>query len=120
MCRQQTETARLAKLYAQYRVLAAGNRLIECLSVQMPAAARRRPDGPVSGQPDPAGAILQENSVPLPAMGPPGAGSAAACRSGAAAGRGCSADRQRAGGPVMRSEDGSVSFMNWLDAERFA
>ena len=32
----QAETARLAKLYAQYRVLAATNRLIEALGVQMP------------------------------------------------------------------------------------
>ena len=38
----QTETARLAKLYAQYRVLAAENRLIECLGVQPPAAAYRQ------------------------------------------------------------------------------
>src|SRR3954454_7524291 len=38
---QQAETARLAKLYAQYRVLASENRLIECLGVQAPAAARQ-------------------------------------------------------------------------------
>ena len=35
----QAETARLARLYAQYRVLAATNRLIEALGVQMPTAA---------------------------------------------------------------------------------
>jgi adhesin transport system outer membrane protein len=35
----QTETARLAKLYAQYRVLASENRLVECLGVARPAAA---------------------------------------------------------------------------------
>ena len=35
----QAETARLAKLYAQYRVLAATNRLIEALGVAMPTAA---------------------------------------------------------------------------------
>ena len=33
------ETARMARLYAQYRVLAASNRLIEALGVQMPAEA---------------------------------------------------------------------------------
>src|SRR4029079_8545510 len=36
----QTQTAQLAKLYAQYRVLAAENRLVECLGVQIPLAAR--------------------------------------------------------------------------------
>src|SRR5215213_719687 len=35
----QTETARLSKLYAQYRVLASSNKLIDCLGVQMPRAA---------------------------------------------------------------------------------
>ena len=35
----QIETSRLAKLYAQYRVLAAANRLIEALGVTMPTAA---------------------------------------------------------------------------------
>ena len=33
---QQTETARLAKLYAQYRVLAAANKLIACLASECP------------------------------------------------------------------------------------
>src|SRR5215213_9575295 len=37
----QTETARLSKLYAQYRVLASSNKLIDCLGVQMPAAANQ-------------------------------------------------------------------------------
>src|SRR4029079_9847435 len=36
----QAQTAQLAKLYAQYRVLAAENRLVECLGVQVPVAAR--------------------------------------------------------------------------------
>lgn len=65
----QTETARLAKLYAQYRVLAATNRLVECLNVQTPAAARAdqmerfrvRSVSP---------ADLDESSYPLPAMAP--------------------------------------------------
>lgn len=35
----QAETARLAQLYAQYRVLAASNRLVEALGVPLPAAA---------------------------------------------------------------------------------
>ena len=35
----QAETARLAQLYAQYRVLAASNRLLEALQVNLPAAA---------------------------------------------------------------------------------
>lgn len=65
----QTETARLARLYAQYRVLAAQNRLIECLAVQMPAAAysdemRRFRVNPIPPS------DLQENSMPLPAMAP--------------------------------------------------
>ena len=67
---QQTETARLARLYAQYRVLAASNRLIDCLAVQMPAAAQPDGDGAVQGQSDPA-ADLRENSFPYPQMGVP-------------------------------------------------
>ena len=35
----QAETARLAQLYAQYRVLAASNRLLEALQVDLPSAA---------------------------------------------------------------------------------
>ena len=50
----QAETARLAKLYAQYRVLAATNRLIEALGVQMPTEAWSDERAPVSGQSDPA------------------------------------------------------------------
>jgi len=66
----QAETARLAKLYAQYRLLASTNRLIECLGVNMPSAAwsdertRYRVD-PISP------ADLEENSLVAPAMGPP-------------------------------------------------
>jgi outer membrane protein, adhesin transport system len=66
---QQAETARLAKLYAQYRVLASENRLIECLGVQAPAAARqtemvRYHVYPVTP------ADLQETSIPAPALAP--------------------------------------------------
>ena len=39
MCRCSAETARLAQLYAQYRVLAASNRLLEALGVQPPPGA---------------------------------------------------------------------------------
>ena len=51
----QAETARMAKLYAQYRVLAASNRLIEALGVQMPAEAVVQPAREVRRQSDPAG-----------------------------------------------------------------
>jgi adhesin transport system outer membrane protein len=66
----QTETARLAKLYAQYRVLAAENRLIECLGVQMPAAAIGRERERFGVNPIPP-ADLQDTSMPVPAMVPP-------------------------------------------------
>ena len=66
----QTETARLAKLYAQYRVLAAENRLIECLGVQVPVAANADQRARYHVRPVSA-ADLQENSYPLPALGPP-------------------------------------------------
>src|SRR3954447_15317153 len=66
----QTETARLAKLYAQYRVLASANRLIECLGVQMPAAATADQRARYHVNPIPP-SDLQENSMPAPAMGTP-------------------------------------------------
>ena len=78
----QTETARLAKLYAQYRVLAAANKLIECLGVQMPAAAAGTERARFHVNPIPP-ADLQENSVPYPAMGP-GPAAAAPATTGAA------------------------------------
>lgn len=66
----QAETARLAKLYAQYRVLASTNRLIEALGVNMPTEAwsdeRTRYRVPAVAVED-----LQENSLAAPAMGPP-------------------------------------------------
>jgi adhesin transport system outer membrane protein len=67
---QQAETARLAKLYAQYRVLAAENRLIECLGVQAPAAAQQTEMARYHVNPIPP-ADLQENSIPAPALAPP-------------------------------------------------
>jgi adhesin transport system outer membrane protein len=66
----QAETARMAKLYAQYRVLAASNRLIECLGVQMPQAAWSDERTHYKVNPIPA-EDLQENSMPQPVMGPP-------------------------------------------------
>lgn len=67
---QQTETARLAKLYAQYRVLAAENRLIQCLGVQQPTAAVQTEMARFRVNPIPPADLL-ENSMPMPAMGPP-------------------------------------------------
>jgi len=66
----QAETARMARLYAQYRVLAASNRLIECLGVQMPQAAWSNDRARFNVNPVPA-EDLQENSLPMPVMGPP-------------------------------------------------
>ena len=64
---QQAETARLAKLYAQYRVLASENKLIDCLGVQAPVAAQQTEMARYHVNPIPA-ADLQENSIPTPAM----------------------------------------------------
>ena len=84
---QQTETARLAKLYAQYRVLAAANKLIDCLGVQMPAAAVGSERARFHVNPIPP-ADLQENSLPYPAMvTPPAAAPAAAPAADQPAGR---------------------------------
>jgi adhesin transport system outer membrane protein len=66
---QQTETARLAKLYAQYQVLASENRLIQCLGVQPPAAAMPTEMARYHVNPIPP-ADLQENSIPTPALAP--------------------------------------------------
>jgi adhesin transport system outer membrane protein len=64
------ETARMAKLYAQYRVLAASNRLIEALGVQMPAEAVMNQRTKFHVNPIPP-EDRQENSFPYPVMGPP-------------------------------------------------
>lgn len=66
----QTETARLAKLYAQYRVLAASNRLIDCLGVAMPTSGYGDERARFRVNPIPP-ADRDENSYPLPRMGPP-------------------------------------------------
>ena len=67
---QKAETARLAKLFAQYRVLASANRLIEALGVTMPTEAWSSERARFRVNPIPA-QDLNENSFPLPAMGPP-------------------------------------------------
>src|SRR6476620_10506030 len=67
---QQVETARLAKLYAQYRILAAENRLIECLGVAEPVAARQTEMAHFRVNPIPPGDLL-EDSMPTPARAPP-------------------------------------------------
>ena len=66
----QTETSRLARLYAQYRVLAATNKLIEALGVTMPTAAYGSERQHFRVNPIPP-ADRDENSYPLPRMGPP-------------------------------------------------
>jgi adhesin transport system outer membrane protein len=66
----QTETARLSKLYAQYRVLASANKLIDCLGVSMPAGAYTNDRTRFNVNPIPP-ADLDENSYPLPRMGTP-------------------------------------------------
>ncbi|RIX29441.1 TolC family protein [Sphingomonas edaphi] len=66
----QAETARLAKIYAQYRVLAASNRLIEALGVSMPSEGWSNDSGRFNVNQVPA-TDRQENSMPYPVMGPP-------------------------------------------------
>ena len=66
----QAETARMAKLYAQYRVLASANRLIEALGVSMPTEAYGDERARFRVNPIPASDRL-ESSLPQPAMGPP-------------------------------------------------
>jgi len=67
----QTETARLAALYAQYRLLASVNRLTEALGVSVPAAAYSNARERYRVNPIPP-SDLQENSMPAPVMGNPG------------------------------------------------
>ena len=66
----QLETGRLAKVFAQYRVLAATNRLIEALGVNMPTEGYSDERMRYRVNPIPAADLL-ENSMPQPAMGPP-------------------------------------------------
>jgi outer membrane protein, adhesin transport system len=66
----QTETARLAALYAQYRLLASVNRLTEALGVSIPTAAYSNYRERYRVNPIPP-EQLQENALPAPAMGPP-------------------------------------------------
>jgi adhesin transport system outer membrane protein len=64
------ETARMSKLYAQYRILAATNRLIEALGVTMATEARMDQREKFGVNPIPP-EDRQENSFPYPRMGPP-------------------------------------------------
>lgn len=73
----RVETARLARLYAQYRVLAAVNRLIEALGVSMPSAAYADQRARYRVNPIPPADRL-ESSLPAPAMGPPAPADSAA------------------------------------------
>ena len=73
----QIETARLAKIYAQYRVLASTNRLIEALGVNMPTEAYSDERVRYRVNPIPATDLL-ESSMPQPAMGPPASMASAA------------------------------------------
>lgn len=66
---QQAETAQMAKLYSQYRVLAAENRLTQCLGVQLPVAATPTEMARYHVNPIPP-ADRQENSIPIPALAP--------------------------------------------------
>ncbi|MDQ3074560.1 MAG: TolC family protein [Pseudomonadota bacterium] len=66
----QAETARLAKLYAQYRLLASSNRLIEALGVSMPTEAYGDERSRYRVNSIPASDLL-ESSMPQPMMGPP-------------------------------------------------
>ncbi len=66
----QAETARLAKIYAQYRLLAASNKLIESLGVNMPTEAWSSDRERLRVNPIPA-SDLQESSLAAPLMGPP-------------------------------------------------
>src|SRR4029079_15578320 len=77
----QAETARLAKLYAQYRVLAAANRLVEALGVGIPAAAQGGQRERFHVNPIPA-ADLMENSLQSPPMMAPAGGTPAGATPG--------------------------------------
>jgi outer membrane protein, adhesin transport system len=66
----QLETARMSKLYAQYRILAASNRLVEALGVQIATESLANQRDKFGVNPIPP-EDRQENSFPYPQMGPP-------------------------------------------------
>ncbi|WP_265587728.1 TolC family protein [Sphingomicrobium arenosum] len=66
----QLETAQLAQLYAQYRVLAATNRLVEAMDVEMATPAYEQDRLQYWVNPVPA-TDLEEESLEYPMMGPP-------------------------------------------------
>jgi adhesin transport system outer membrane protein len=64
------DTARMSKVYAQYRILAATNRLIESLGLTVATEARMDQRDKFNVNPIPP-EDRQENSFPYPRMGPP-------------------------------------------------
>ena len=66
----QLETARMSKIYAQYRVLASANRLVDAMGVQIATEARQDQGAKFDVNPIPP-EDRQENSFPYPRMGPP-------------------------------------------------
>jgi adhesin transport system outer membrane protein len=70
----QAETARMATVYAQYRVLAASNRLLEALGVSMPSEGWNNESDRFHVNQVPE-TDRQENSMPYPVMGPPASAS---------------------------------------------
>ena len=66
----RVETARLSRLYAQYRLLAATNRLIEALGVSKPTAAYSMERARFRVTPIPPADLLEDSLAP-PAMGAP-------------------------------------------------
>ena len=66
----QAETARMSRLFAQDRVLAAANKLVEALGVDMPQGAYSDLRGRYKVRAVPA-SDRQENSLRYPVMGPP-------------------------------------------------
>ena len=67
----QAETARLAKLYAQYRVLAATNRLIECLGVADAGRGAAATSARASTSIRSRRPTCRRTACRYPAMGPP-------------------------------------------------
>jgi outer membrane protein, adhesin transport system len=64
------DTARMSKVYAQYRILAATNRLIEAMGLTVATEARMDQRDKFNVNPIPP-EDRQENSFPYPRMGPP-------------------------------------------------
>ena len=67
----QLETARLAQLYAQYRVLASVNQLIEAMGLQMATQAYVNERDEYNVEPTSWDVRLNESALPANSMGPP-------------------------------------------------